>query len=161
MSRSLRNVEAALRRAWHPLCRSSEVTERPRAATLMGEHYVAYRVASGELRVIFGRCPYRFAPLSLGACEGNQLRCAYHGWVFDEQGHCLEIPSINPGDTLPVRAKLSEPFAVAESHSMVFVAPDDPLTPLPTLKVRRLVDILVDTGCLRTKSADFDFGLSI
>jgi vanillate O-demethylase monooxygenase subunit len=133
MPRSLRNVDVALRRAWHPLCRSSEVTTQPRAFTLMGEQYVAYRSPRGELRVFFDRCPHRLAPLSLGACEGERLRCAYHGWVFDEQGKCVEIPSLGPGATLPPRAELSGPFAVAESHSMVFVAPDEPLTPLPTL----------------------------
>jgi vanillate O-demethylase monooxygenase subunit len=99
----------------------------------MGERYVAYRSPGGELRVFFDRCPHRLAPLSLGACEGERLRCAYHGWVFDEQGQCVEIPSLGPDATLPPRAELRGPFAVAESHSMVFVAPDEPLTPLPTL----------------------------
>ncbi len=133
MSRSLRNIEVALRRAWHPLCRSSELTLQPRAFTLMGERYVAYRSPSGEVRVFFDRCPHRQAPLSLGACEGERLRCAYHGWVFDERGECVEIPSLGPDATLPSRAALQRPFAIAESHSMVFVAPEEPLTPLPTL----------------------------
>lgn len=99
----------------------------------MGERYVAYRSPGGEVRVFVDRCPHRRAPLSLGACEGERLRCAYHGWVFDEQGQCVEIPSLGPAATLPARAALDKPFAVAESHSMLFVAPDEPLTPLPTL----------------------------
>lgn len=116
----------------------------------MGEHYVAYRSPNEELRVFFDRCPHRLAPLSLGTCEGEKLRCAYHGWVFDKQGKCVEIPSLGPDAALPSRAELEKPFAVAESHSMVFVAPDVPLTALPTLSadadprfVRGDLDVIV------------------
>jgi len=133
MSLRLRNVDAGLRQAWHPLCRSLEVSTRPRSFTLMEERYVAYRSPDGQLRVFLDRCPHRFAPLSLGHCEGERLRCAYHGWVFDENGHCVEIPSMGVGAPVPPRARLSGPFALAESHGMVFVAPEEPLTPLPTL----------------------------
>ena len=133
MSRNLGNVEVALRRAWHPVCRSSEVTAQPRAATLMGEHFVLYRSPQGEVRVFHDRCPHRYAPLSLGTCEGDYLRCSYHGWAFDAEGRCIEVPSLGPDATLPPRAVLSGPFAVAESHGMVFVAPEEPLTQLPSL----------------------------
>ena len=133
MSLRLRNVDAALRRAWHPLCRLSEVTRQPRSFTLMQERFVVYRSPDSELRVFYDRCPHRFAPLSLGKCEGESLRCAYHGWVFDQNGKCVEIPSLGPHATLPPRAELRGPFAVAESHGMVFVAPESPLTPLPSL----------------------------
>jgi vanillate O-demethylase monooxygenase subunit len=134
MSRSLRNVDMALRRAWHPLCRSSEVTARPRGFTLMGERYVVYRSSQGELRLFNDRCPHRFAPLSLGTCDGEKLHCAYHGWVFDAEGVCVEIPSLGPDANVPARARLGGPFATAESHGMVFVAPEEPLTPLPSLR---------------------------
>jgi vanillate O-demethylase monooxygenase subunit len=134
MPQRLGNVEVALRQAWHPLCRSSEVSTQPTAFTLMGERYVAFRSPGGEPRVYYDRCPHRFAPLSLGRCEGETLRCAYHGWVYDADGVCVEIPSLGPNATLPSRARLSGPFAVAESHAMVFVAPESPLTPLPTLE---------------------------
>ena len=135
MPRSLRNVDVALRRAWHPLCRSNEVSDLPRSFVLMNERYVAYRSPEGELRVFHDRCPHRFAPLSLGQCEGATLRCAYHGWVFDAGGRCVEIPSMGPDATVPPRAQLSGPFASAESHGMVFVAPEEPLTPLPSVDV--------------------------
>ncbi len=99
----------------------------------MGERYVVYRSPEGELRVFFDQCPHRRAPLSLGTCEGDALRCAYHGWVFDHDGRCVEIPSLDRGAPLPSRAHLTGPFAIMESHGMVFVAPDTPLTPRPSL----------------------------
>jgi vanillate O-demethylase monooxygenase subunit len=45
----------------------------------------------------------------------------------------VEIPALGDGATLPPRAALAGPAAVLESHSMVFVAPEDPLTPTPFL----------------------------
>ncbi len=133
MTDGLRNLDPALRSAWHPLCRSGEVTTTPRAFALLGERYVTFRSPDGDLRVFRDRCPHRFAPLSLGHCEGDVLRCSYHGWVFDADGVCIEIPALGPDATLPSRAKLDGPSAVAESHGMVFVAPETPLTPMPTI----------------------------
>ena len=122
--------------AWHPLCRSSEVTNSPQSFTLMDIPYVVYH-QGGALRVFVDQCPHRRAPLSLGSCEGATLRCAYHGWVFDGDGTCVEIPSLGAGATLPPRARLSAPAAVAESHGMVFIAPQAPRMPLPTLAADR------------------------
>ena len=135
MVRSLRNVDDALRHAWHPLCRSDEVGTSPRSFTLMRVPYVVFRDESGAVRVFEDRCPHRLAPLSLGQCEGSTLRCLYHGWRFDGEGSCVEVPSLGPGATIPPRAHLNAPHSVAESHSLVFIAPEAPLTPLPTISV--------------------------
>ena len=129
----LRNLDPALRRAWHPLCRATDATVTPRAFTLLGQNYVVFRSPEGEVRVFVDRCPHRFAPLSLGTCEGASIRCAYHGWAFDQDGVCIEIPALGPDATLPPRAKLEGPAGVYESHAMIFVAPDAPLTSAPTI----------------------------
>jgi phenylpropionate dioxygenase-like ring-hydroxylating dioxygenase large terminal subunit len=130
----LRNLDPALRRAWHPLCRSSEVATSPGRFDLMGERYVAYRLGDGTVRVFLDRCPHRFAPLSLGSCEGDTLRCGYHGWAFGPDGGCREIPALGPDAVVPARAHLSAPSGVVESHGMVFVAPETPLTPRPRVE---------------------------
>ncbi len=133
MTLVLRNIEPGLRAAWHPLCRSGEVTATPQAFTLMGQAYVVYRHEDEGLRVFLDQCPHRRAPLSLGTCEGATLRCAYHGWRFDGDGACVEIPSLGVGATVPPRARLSAPAAVAESHGMVFIAPETPRMSLPSI----------------------------
>jgi vanillate O-demethylase monooxygenase subunit len=130
----LRNVDPALRRAWHPLCRSDEVSDQPSSHQLLGERYVACRLEDGSVAVFVDRCPHRLAPLSTGWCEGASLRCGYHGWRFDATGRCVEIPALGEGATIPPRAALAAPAGVFESHSMLFVAPDDPLTPRPVLR---------------------------
>lgn len=45
----------------------------------------------------------------------------------------MEIPALGPDATLPPRAKLEGPAGVIESHAMIFVAPDSPLTDEPTI----------------------------
>ena len=37
------------------------------------------------------------------------LQCAYHGWRFDEEGRCIEIPALGEGATLPPAAQLTPP----------------------------------------------------
>jgi vanillate O-demethylase monooxygenase subunit len=81
-------------------------------------------------------CPHRLAPLSLGSCEGDQIRCGYHGWVFNSEGECTEIPALGLDATLPPRAKLRKPEGVATAHGLVFIAIETPLTPAPTISVQ-------------------------
>ena len=133
MDQGLFNTDPALRRAWHPLCRSADITNTPRSFALLGERYVVYRDPEGGPLVFLDRCPHRFAPLSLGTCEGATLRCVYHGWVFDERGVCVEIPALGEHSVLPSRATLRGPAGVHESHSMLFIAPEEPLTPRPNV----------------------------
>jgi len=135
MTHGLGNLDPALRHAWHPLCRSDEVTSRPNAFRLLGESYVAFRESRGDLRVYRNQCPHRRAPLSLGTCESDHLRCVYHGWLFDSEGICVEIPALGEHATIPSRAKLSAPAGTFESHGMVFIAPLEPKTPRPSISV--------------------------
>ena len=129
----LSNCDPTLEQAWHPLARSRDVTGTPRKERLLGVDWVLWRDAQGTVRAFVDQCPHRLAPLSLGSCEGSSLRCPYHGWLFNEEGVCVEIPALGPDATLPSRAKLTAAAAVAESHGMVFIAPREPLTPLPSI----------------------------
>jgi phenylpropionate dioxygenase-like ring-hydroxylating dioxygenase large terminal subunit len=125
----LHNTHPALRRCWHPVARSGEVTEQPTRVVLLGRPLVIYR--SGGAVVCFeDRCPHRHSPLSLGACTDGILQCAYHGWRFGADGACVEIPALGAGATVPSRARLTGVADLAERHGMVFVAPEAPLAPL-------------------------------
>jgi phenylpropionate dioxygenase-like ring-hydroxylating dioxygenase large terminal subunit len=44
------------------------------------------------------RCPHRCASLFLGRNEEGGIRCIYHGWKFDVEGRCLDIPNAAAGD---------------------------------------------------------------
>ncbi len=125
----LTNTHPALRRCWHPVARSSEVQTGPLRVMLLGIPLVLFR-SQDEIACFVDRCPHRHAPLSLGACDGITLRCAYHGWRFDGEGKCVELPALGPGAAVPSQARLVPVAAVAERSGMVFVAPEDPVAPL-------------------------------
>jgi vanillate O-demethylase monooxygenase subunit len=114
------------------VARTSEIGEDPVRVELLGEPYVVYR-AGAELVAFADRCPHRLAPLSLGHREDRHLRCAYHGWCFDETGRCVDIPALGPGASLPPTARLRPPAALCERFGIVFMAPEAPLVDLPSI----------------------------
>src|SRR5262245_52477749 len=65
---------------------------RIHARTIIDQPLALYRTAAGGLVALEDRCCHRFAPLSMGRLEGDDLRCMYHGLKFAPDGRCIEIP---------------------------------------------------------------------
>ena len=79
--------------AWYVAAWSHELEAgRILARTLIDQPLAFYRKADGGIVVFEDRCCHRFAPLSLGRLEGDDLRCMYHGLKFAPDGRCIEIP---------------------------------------------------------------------
>src|SRR6202011_2547896 len=57
---------------------------------------LAFRGSRGVVGVIDQYCPHRGANLWLGRNEECGLRCVYHGWKFDTDGKCIDMPSEPP-----------------------------------------------------------------
>ncbi len=131
----LTNSSSALSNFWHPVARSAEVDFQPRRVVLLGVAYVIYRGIDGLVAFV-DRCAHRLAPLSIGHCEGDSsIRCAYHGWLFDRSGKCIDIPALGPGVPLPIRARLERPHSIVERFGMIFIAPKAPIADLPEVEV--------------------------
>ena len=113
---------------------SSELEDDPLAVELVGVPYVVVRREDGTPAAFVDRCPHRHAPLSLGSREKDGLRCGYHGWCFDGEGHCREIPALGDGASLPPAAVLKAAAGVEERLGLIFLAPKAPLTDLPRLE---------------------------
>lgn len=125
------NTTPALRSAWHAVAMAHEVGEGPHQVWLLGQPWAVVRI-DDELRAFEDRCPHRLAPLTLGSVDPELgLRCGYHGWTFDGTGGCTSIPALGPDAHLPPRARLVPAWGVAEAHGLVWLAPDEPLAPLP------------------------------
>ena len=84
-----------MRRYWQPIAASVELSdENPtKEVRLLGEDLVLYRDATGTVGCIEPSCPHRKANLSSGVPEPEGIRCAYHGWLFDTEGNCVDQPS--------------------------------------------------------------------
>jgi 5,5'-dehydrodivanillate O-demethylase oxygenase subunit len=82
-----------LRRYWHVAGTVAELEEEPvQRVRLLGEDLTLFRSERGEYGLVDDVCPHRCMSLEYGIPQENGLRCAYHGWLFDPQGRCLEQP---------------------------------------------------------------------
>jgi phenylpropionate dioxygenase-like ring-hydroxylating dioxygenase large terminal subunit len=81
----------ALRRYWHPIATSATLTaDVPHRTRVLSEDLIVFRDGQGRPGVVFERCAHRGSSLYYGRIEEDGIRCCYHGWKFDVQGHCLE-----------------------------------------------------------------------
>jgi nitrite reductase/ring-hydroxylating ferredoxin subunit len=77
---------------WTPVALGRDLGAAPLSLKVAGEPLVLFRDQSGQPRVLIDRCPHRGVALSLGRVEGGCLRCPFHGWRFDGEGQCMEVP---------------------------------------------------------------------
>ncbi len=81
---------------WTPVISVEEIKNTPIAVKLAGEKLVLFRNLSGEVGALLDKCPHRGVALSLGRINDNGcLECPYHGWQFDNNGNCAEVPFNN------------------------------------------------------------------
>src|SRR5207237_6008464 len=84
-----------LRRYWQPAALMDQLqgSRGVKPIKLMGEDLVLFRDDQGRYGLIDRACPHRGTDLAYGRLEGGGLRCAFHGWLFDVTGKCLETPA--------------------------------------------------------------------
>jgi nitrite reductase/ring-hydroxylating ferredoxin subunit len=85
-----------LRRYWTPALLSSELPAPdcpPIRVRLLSEELIAFRDTQGRVGLLANACPHRGASLFFGRNEESGLRCVYHGWKFDCEGACVDMPS--------------------------------------------------------------------
>jgi len=111
-----------LRSYWIPLLYSHELPERDgpqRRIRLLGESLVAFRDTHGRVGLLDHHCPHRRASLFYGRNEQGGLRCAYHGWKFDVDGRCLDIPA--EGGDCPLRRKVrARAYPCREANGIIW-----------------------------------------
>ncbi len=98
-----------LRRYWTPACLAEEIAEPdspPIRVRLFGEDLVAFRDSSGVVGLVDAFCAHRRAPLFFGRNEECGLRCVYHGWKYDTQGNCVDMPSEPPYSKFRLRVSI-------------------------------------------------------
>jgi phenylpropionate dioxygenase-like ring-hydroxylating dioxygenase large terminal subunit len=108
---------------------------------LLGEKLVAFRDTKGRVGVMDHRCPHRCASLFFGRNEKDGLRCAYHGWKFDVEGHCLDMPNVPKHQAFPQAVK-AKAYPVVERNGLIWTymgARKEP-PPLPVFEAALLGD---------------------
>ena len=105
-----------IRNAWYAVAWSHELEDKPQAKRVLGEDLAVYRTQSGVAAAVEDCCPHRFAPMSLGFVEGENIVCGYHGMEFDPDGCCISIPGQK---NVPSRAKIRT-YPVIEKYNLIW-----------------------------------------
>ena len=131
-----------LRRYWHPCLLSADLPTNdgpPVQVKILGEDLVAFRDSEGRVGLIGERCPHRGASLYYGLNGGGRLMCIYHGWKFDADGNCVDMPSDMPGSRFLEKVHTTA-YPVVETAGMVwtYMGPRDLQPPPPDFLFNRL-----------------------
>lgn len=96
-----------LRRYWLPVAVAAELTEENpvQFVRILGENLVLFRDTTGRMGLINDRCAHRGVSLSYGRVEERGIACAYHGWLYDVDGNCLETPAEPAGSRFHLTVK--------------------------------------------------------
>ncbi|MCW2351273.1 MULTISPECIES: Rieske 2Fe-2S domain-containing protein [unclassified Sphingobium] len=134
-----------MRQYWIPACASSEIAAdgAPLRLMLLGEKLLAFRDTEGRVGVMDHRCPHRCASLFFGRNEKGGIRCVYHGWKFDVNGKCLDMPNVSEADAAKFQPRVhAKVYRTAERAGVVWVYMGERETPppLPCIEATMLPD---------------------
>jgi len=89
--------------SWVAVGCTSQVKE-PRdvlVAEVAGQSIIVTRNKAGELRAFYNVCRHRGAKMLDDGCtqlHSARIRCPYHSWAFDLDGHCIGTPLFEGSD---------------------------------------------------------------
>ena len=135
-------VGSLMREYWIPALRSDELPEpdgAPVRVRLLGENLIAFRTTSGQVGLVANACPHRGASMFFGRNEEDGLRCVYHGWKFDVEGACTDMPNEPAESNFKHKIHLAA-YRAAERGGVVwaYMGPRETPPALPDLEVNML-----------------------
>src|SRR5881227_3521764 len=120
---------------WIPALLAWELAEPdcpPVRIQLLSEKLVAFRDTEGRLGLIEEFCAHRRVSLWFGRNEECGLRCPYHGWKYDVNGQCVDVPSEPEESGFAKKIKLkSYPLVERGGVLWTFMGPPERQPALP------------------------------
>lgn len=130
-----------MRRYWHPIGLGSDANATPRKIRVLGEDLILFRDGQGRPGLLYPHCTHRGASLYYGKVDDQGIRCCYHGWLFDVQGHCLEQPCEPEGGR--ARDRRRQPwYPLQEQYGLIwaYMGPPQKKPVLPRYECLELLD---------------------
>jgi phenylpropionate dioxygenase-like ring-hydroxylating dioxygenase large terminal subunit len=132
------------RQYWLPAIRSDELPAPdcpPVRIRLLGENLIGYRTTSGAIGLMQNACPHRGASMFFGRNEEEGLRCVYHGWKFDVEGNCVDMPSEPPESNFRSKVKaVAYPCRERRGIIWAYMGPRETPPPLPDIEANQLAE---------------------
>ena len=108
---------------WYPIAWSEEVKAGAMIARrYAGEPVAVVRAKDGSLFALENRCAHRQVPLTHGVVNGCTVKCGYHGWSYNAEGKCIDVPYLGR-ERLPNGVKS---YPCHEVDGLIFIFPGDP-----------------------------------
>ena len=130
-----------MRRYWQPALLTHEIggpDSAPVRVKLLGEDLIAFRDTDGKIGLVDAFCPHRRAPMFFGRNEDCGLRCVYHGWKFDRDGTCVDMPSEPPDSLFKTKVTIAA-YPTWEGGGMIwtYMGPAEAMPPPPDYELVR------------------------
>lgn len=111
-----------LKNRWYVAALTDEVNRKPLGRMIIGEPVVLYRTEGGEAIALQDRCCHRRVPLHPGELVGDAIQCPYHGFLFNQDGACTEMPG---QESIPAGAGVRR-YSLCERHRWIWIWMGDP-----------------------------------
>jgi renierapurpurin 18,18'-hydroxylase len=110
---------------WYPVAWSDKLKPGEVVPVTVWQKSIAvYRDNHGQVHALENACPHKGIELHLGEIQGDRIVCPYHGWEFDGDGQCVNIPYFPKDQKLPCAKARSYP--AEERYGVIWVFPGDP-----------------------------------
>ena len=133
-----------IREYWIPAFMASELSGPdgdPLRIRLLGENLIAFQSTSGKIGLVANNCPHRGASLFYGRNEEEGIRCVYHGWKFDTDGQCVDMPAEPPGSKFKNEIRLrSYPCKIRNGVVWTYMGPREWPPQLPDIEPNMVED---------------------
>ena len=104
---------------WYPVAQSKNLKAgKTMAVSFAGEPIVLVRPKQGDVFALENRCAHRQVPLNVGVVEGCAIKCAYHGWKYDQSGKCISVPYL---DRCTMKPNNVRRYPCREAYGLIFV----------------------------------------
>ena len=155
------------RRFWLPVMLADEVPNAdstPVRLHVLNEKLIAFRDSEGRVGIVDSYCPHRGAPLFFGRNEECGIRCVYHGWKFDVDGNCVDLPNSPEGETYKDKVAIKS-YPAIEKGGLIwaYMGPKDTQPPMPGFdwldqpeENRYLTKFILQCNYLQGMEGDFD-----
>jgi len=106
---------------WYAAALSKNIKAgQSQAVVIFEQPLVVWRDYNNTPHTLLDRCLHRHAPLSAGKIINNCIVCPYHGWKYNSEGECVEIPS-EGADCTSIPKQQVKKFPTIEAGELIWV----------------------------------------
>lgn len=111
-----------LKNHWYMALPSAHLKiNKMKSVEIMDEPILFFRTSDGLVKAVRDICPHRGIPLRFGRITKDMVECHYHGWKFDGDGICQEIPSLTSDQKLDCTKIRIKSYPVKETYGGIWI----------------------------------------